>query len=152
MAAGFISVGELRRVVATYLRLAYPTGVPASLAARLAALDGLADEAGAPEVLFETSQCMGHSVYALRMGQPRYPHMKIMVEPSPAGSGFLYRADAHDSMLHAPPGSLDAGPLAELRAGNKLLTEAIEAAWTAEGLPTFRAYLRAELERRKRRG
>jgi hypothetical protein len=94
---------------------------------------------------------MGHPIYALRLGQPRYNHMKLMVEPTPGGTGFLYRADAHDSYLHAPPGSPDAAPLAALRANNKEITEAIEAAWTAAGLPTFRAYLRTELEKRKAR-
>ena len=70
MAEGFISVGELRRVVATYLRLAYPMGVPGGVAARLAVLDGLADEGTAPEGLFEMSQCMGSKVFALRKSGP----------------------------------------------------------------------------------
>jgi len=152
MATGFVRVGELHNAIITYLRIAYPEGVPAAVQARVASLTQLPADAEVPESMLEVSQCMGRPVYALRLGQPRYPHMKLMVEASPGGTGYLFRADAHDMHLHAPEGSADAGPLAALRAQNKVLTEAIEAAWTAAGLPTFRSYLRGELEKRRARG
>ena len=58
--------------------------------------------------------------------------------------------DSHDQHLHAPPGSPDAAWLATVRQSNKDLGERIEAAWCAAGLPTFKEYLRLQLEARKR--
>jgi hypothetical protein len=85
--------------------------------------------------------------------------MKLVLDPVPgvaaaAGGGgascrgrdFLLRVDSHDQHLHAPPGSPDAAWLAAVRQSNKELGERIEAAWCAAGLPTFKEYLRLQLD------
>ena len=62
--------------------------------------------------------------FALRLGQPLYPHMKLIVEPAPAPSTMLLlRVDAHDRHLHATPGSPDESWLASIRTSNKELGE-----------------------------
>ena len=152
-----IQVAILKKAVNTYLTIAYPGGnIPPIVQERLASLEPLPDLAHVPESCFEVSVCGGHTTYTLRLGQPIYPHMKLIVEECPTCGGqggenqkLQFRADAHDSHLHAPPGSPDAAPLAALRAVNKQLTEAIETAWVAQGIPTFRDFLRQEIARRK---
>lgn len=159
MAAPVITAGELRRALGVYLGLAYPGGVPAAITERTRCVEGLADDQTVPGSCFEVVSPGGEAEpvrWALRLGQPMYPHMKLMVESCPGcaagGSAYLLRADAHDAHLHAPPGSPDAAWLAGIRASNKELVEKIEHAWTAEGLRTFRAYLREEVARRKAKG
>lgn len=145
-----VDVQTLRKAVAIYLHIAYPNGgIPPAVQERIACLERLAPHEPLPKACMEVScTTAGRTTYMLRLGQPRYPHMKLVLEDAPDG-GQLFRADAHDAHLHAPPGSPDAAPLAALRASNKELTEAIEAAWTSQGLPTFREYLRKQLERRR---
>ena len=133
--------------------MAYPGVVPPAVQARLAFLESMAGMGSIPEECFEVmpeSQAGGANCrgFALRLGQPTYPHMKLVIEACPRG-GVLFRADAHDAHLHAPAGSPDEAPLAALRARNKQLTEQIEVAWMAAGLPTFRGFLREELARRR---
>ena len=155
MSETLIQVALLKKAVGTYLGIAYPGGnIPAAVKERLASFESLPDLAPVPEACFEVTTSGEHKTYALRLGQPIYPHMKIVIEECPTcggqgGRGLLFRADAHDSLLHAPPGSPDEAPLAALRAVNKQLTEAIEAAWVAQGVPTFREFLRQEIARRK---
>jgi len=142
----------LKQAMDLYLQQAYgTTPPPAAVQERIARIRSSADDQPAPLDFLEKSRCdSGRSSYALRLGQPLYPHMKLVLEESPGGGPPLFRADAHDSMLHAPAGSPDAAPLAALRAANKDLADRIEAAWSVAGLPTFKDYLRATLAQRKR--
>jgi hypothetical protein len=151
----------LRQAIDLYLGLAYPSGVPADVQTRLASLRDLPADGAVPPDLLEQSVPNSTASLALRLGQPMYPHMKLVIDPCPhaatrpAGSStcrgydFLLRADAHDQHLHAPPGSPDAAWLASVRQSNKDLVERIEAAWSAVGLPTFKDYLRHQLAARK---
>jgi hypothetical protein len=151
----------LRQAVDAYLRLAYPSGVPAELQERLAPLRNLGSEGDVPLDLLEQSVATSTAALALRLGQPLYPHMKVVFDPCPRtaartgadstcrGYDFLLRVDAHDQHLHAPPGTPDGEWLASVRRSNQELVEKIEAAWSAEGLPTFKDYLRFQLAARK---
>ena len=62
----------------------------------------------------------------------------------------MFRVDAHDRHLHAKPGSADEAWLARVRQSNQVLVEKIENAWGAAGLPTFKEFLRGQLEERRR--
>ena len=107
-----------------------------------------------PDSFFEPAPALAGNAMALRLGQPMYPHMKLVVEfcgSGGAGSGAMFRVDTHDKHLHAPPGSPDEAWLLKLRLSNKDVTERIEAAWAAAGVPTFKGFLRRQLEERKRR-
>ena len=138
-----------------YLHAAYPTGVPAAIAARAAPFQAQAPSSNVPDDLFEGNVVNSGTSLALRLGQPMYPHMKLVLDPVPAGGnchgfGFLLRVDAHDLHLHATPGTPDAAWLAAIRQSNKELSERIESEWAAAGLPTFKEYLRKQLEARKK--
>lgn len=87
--------------------------------------------------------------YALRLGNKAYPHMKMMIDRSPDGTGYLLRADTHDAHIQPRPGSRDSGAFAELMKANRLIAEAIESRWEQMSLPTFKKFLRDDLERRK---
>jgi hypothetical protein len=87
--------------------------------------------------------------YALRLGNRAYPHMKLMIDRSPDGQGYLLRADTHDAHIQPRSGSRDTGAFAELMKINRNIADAIEAKWEQLSLPTFKKFLRDDLERRK---
>jgi hypothetical protein len=149
-----IPADVLQRAITVYLGLAYPAGAPAALETRLAPIRALAPTDTVPEDLLEPETSTGTHGFALRLGQPLYPHMKLIIETTPSCGGaneLLLRVDTHDRHLHAPEGSPDAAWLASIRASNKQLTEQIEAAWSRAQLPTFKDYLRRQLEAKRAR-
>jgi hypothetical protein len=145
-----------------YLQAAYPNGVPAGVLPRVEAVRGLDRAADVPlDTALERDPANAIPSYALRLGQPMYPHMKLVVDPAPADTAqgtaaptdeFILRVDSHDRHLHAPAGSPDAAWLAAVRTSNKDLGERIEAAWGAAGLPTFKEFLRRRIQQRKNKG
>ncbi len=144
---------ELRRAIDIYLSLAYPDGrIPLATQARQAPLATVPEQAPVQPDWFETAAKEGRTIYRLRLGQRDYPHMKLSLEPAPDSSGYLYFADTHDGHLHVRENSPEAPALAALRESNARLVERIETAWEQAGLPTFRAYLRAALSRRRNQG
>lgn len=74
--------------------------------------------------------------------------MKLIVEPTPTGTGHLFRADTHDQHVRPPPGSREAEMFAQLCNQNLYIAQQIEAAWEQAGVPTFKAYLRRDLAQR----
>lgn len=151
-----LPVHILHQAIDLYLQVAYPTGVPQAVAQHISTVQALPETGEVPLDMLERSVPDAASSFALRLGQPLYPHMKLVVDPIPKGTcrgqDFLMRVDVHDLHLHAPPGSPDAAWLAGLRQSNKELKEKIEAAWTAVGLPSFKEFLRQQLDERKRAG
>jgi len=87
--------------------------------------------------------------FDVRLGNRWYPHMKMVIERAPDQQGHLFRVDTHDRHIQPPPGSRDSAAFRELMEKNQLLSSQIEAAWEAEGLPTFKSFLRADLARRR---
>jgi len=144
----------LQQAIDIYLRLAYAgTPVPQPTLDRIAGIRALPSMAEVPTDLLEQAGGAPGSLacrvsYAIRLGQPTYPHMKVMIESCPNGQSVL-RVDTHDKHLHAAPGSPDEQWLTQIRAANKAITDQIEAAWAAAGLPTFKEYLRKDLAARR---
>jgi len=146
-----------------YLQIAYPapssgTGAPRSLPpaiqSRIDQMEALPVQTAVPLDLLELDTGLAPGTYVLRLGQPLYPFMKLALEPVPEdrrwrGVDFMLRVDSHDRHLHAPPGSPDAAWLATVRQSNKDLATKIEAAWAEAGLPTFKQFLRAQVEKRR---
>jgi hypothetical protein len=91
----------------------------------------------------------GPARYALRLGNRHYPHMKLVIDRAPDGHAYLLRADTHDAHVQPRPGSREAAAFAELANANRSIAESIESAWEQLGLPTFKKFLRDDLERRK---
>jgi hypothetical protein len=86
--------------------------------------------------------------FTLRLGNFAYPHMKLVIEPSPDGEGYLVRADTHDKHISLPPGSREHDAFAALMHQNQQIAGEIESAWTAASIPTFKEFLRRDLARR----
>ncbi|WP_428939290.1 hypothetical protein [Fontivita pretiosa] len=87
--------------------------------------------------------------FSLRLGNRFYPHMKLVVEPSPNGQGYLFRADTHDRHISLPPDHPEYEAIAKMRRENQQVAEAIEAGWQEAGIPTFKSFLREDLSRRQ---
>ena len=87
--------------------------------------------------------------YAMRLGNRHYPHMKLSIELAPDDQTWLFRADTHDRHVCPPANSPEYGQFVGLMENNQKLSQAIEAAWAAQGLPTFKTYLREDLARRQ---
>ena len=87
--------------------------------------------------------------YMLRLGNSRYPHMKLVLEPSPDGSRYLFKADTHDRHVCPPPGTAEHDAFRRLMESNQQTAERIEQAWADQGLPTFKTFLREDIARRQ---
>jgi hypothetical protein len=143
---GGLDLSALRRGVAIYLDRAYRnSNVPEAVKRRLA----WPEEAPAGEVLshapFERVQSpeQGESaIYALRLGNARYPHMKLQVQSWPNAEGYLLSVNTHDQVLAQNPNMRDLEAFRALQAENLKMKEEIEQAWDEAGLPTFLRYLR----------
>src|ERR1700760_772387 len=88
--AGMIPITAhiLQQAIDLYLQNAYPSGMtPADAQARLRPIQALAGSENVPEELLEKESGVTVRGFALRLGQPMYPHMKLIVEPAPAGVG-----------------------------------------------------------------
>ena len=87
-------------------------------------------------------------MYALRLGNHRYPHMKLQIQPWPNVAGFMLSVNSHDQVSGLDMGAEDAQAFRDLQAENQRLKEAIEEAWDDAGLPTFLRYLRDYIKSR----
>lgn len=86
--------------------------------------------------------------YTLRLGNRWYPHMKLLIEPAPDQQSYLFKADTHDRHIAVAPGSKEYDAFQALMRNNQRLAEQIENAWAERQLPTFKEYLRRDLQRR----
>jgi hypothetical protein len=143
---------RLRRAVDTYLAIAYPSSeIPEIVRRRLVWPTGLAAEELFTKPPFERAGKMpGHHapIYALRLGNFRYPHMKLQIQPWPNDAGFMLSVNTHDQVAGLDAGVADAQAFRDLQAENQRLKESIEQAWDDAGLPTFLAYLRQYIQSR----
>jgi hypothetical protein len=142
----------LRRAVDIYLELAYPSGdVPAVVQRRLVWKQGCAGDDVLREAPFEhTGKAPGRPspIYALRLGNHRYPHMKLQIQPWPNDAAFMLSVNTHDQVTGIALGALDGDAFRDLQAENQRLKEAIEQAWDDADLPTFHRYLRDYIKSR----
>lgn len=129
-----LPVRKIRRAVDLYLEEAY-RGAPCP--ARPAWLDA-PDDATAVDVLphlldEQDREGTGARCYALRLGNRRYPFMKLRLQEYLFEGEFFFSVDTHDQMFadQADP------ELARLKAFNRELKCQIEAGWEGAGLPTL---------------
>jgi CheY-like chemotaxis protein len=129
-----LTPSHLRRAVAIYLAHAWPGEARPS--ARVAELEGavtLAELLGRFEQ--PEAQPEGAARYALRLGNPRYPHMKLVLHEYLVPGEYFLSVDTHDDMP-LPPEAPDWEAWQAVRRSNAELKERIEAAWRDAGLPT----------------
>ncbi len=148
-----LRIDLLRQAAGLYLDLAYPAGViPEAIRRRL----DWREDCPASELLtrapFERAgKVPGRQtpIYALRLGNHRYPHMKLQIQPWPNDAGFMLSVNTHDQVAGVNLSEVDAQAFRDLQAENQRLKELIEQAWDDAGLPTFLRYLRDYIESRR---
>ena len=140
---------DVMRAVDAYMKAAYgDEPAPAHVRSQLAVLQtwkgdffrspAIASDGGTPP-----------KRYSIRLGNRHYPHMKLAIERSPDGKAYLFRADSHDAHCLPPPDSPEHAAFRELMERNRTIATAIEEAWAAQGVTTFKSYLQQDLARRK---
>nr|MBK7066773.1 hypothetical protein [Deltaproteobacteria bacterium] len=75
--------------------------------------------------------------------------MKLVIERLPSGEAWFFRADTHDQHVTVEPSDPDFPAFQALTTRNRTIAAAIESAWTHDGLDTFRAFLRRDLDARR---
>ena len=83
--------------------------------------------------------------FAMRIGNSRYPHMKLRLSRPPNDDAFVFTVDAHDAMLKASRDSIDHEELEALKRHNARVAEAIVGEWERAGLLTEHDYLRRKM-------
>jgi hypothetical protein len=141
------------QAIDAYLAIAYlGKAPPSAVRQRLDTVRGCDEAAFFDCAVFELDDRSAPTRYAVRLGNAFYPHMKLVIERAPDGSGFLFRADTHDRHIRPAPESREYKAFCELMSMNQKTAEAIEAQWSKLGVPTFKHYLRLDLARRASAG
>ena len=142
----------LRRAVEVYLKIAYPAGeYPEAVKRRTSWPEGVPPHelfAGPPFERAGKAPGGRSPIFALRLGNRRYPHMKLQFQPWGNDEGLMLSVNTHDQIAGLDMGEADAEAFRRLQAENQRLKEEIEQAWEAEGLPTFLHFLRTYIEGR----
>jgi hypothetical protein len=142
----------LRQAVEIYLGAAYPEDrIPEVVQRRLKWREvARADELLSGPPFERAGKVPGRQtpVYALRLGNDRYPHMKLQIQPWPNEAGFMLSVNTHDQVAGIALEGTDAQAFRDLQAENQRLKERIEEAWDEAGLPTFLRYLRDYIDSR----
>ena len=149
MAAELPSPELLWRAIEIYLREAYDGPPKRDVQARLDGLRGEPPGALFQSRLLERDAAVPPDRYRLRLGNRFYPHMKLLVEPSPDGQAYLFKCDTHDRHCCPAATSPEYGSFLQLMQGNEEIARRVEAAWEAADVITFKRYLREDLARRR---
>jgi hypothetical protein len=151
-----LRVDLLRCATEIYVRLAYSSGVlPEVVRRRLVWREDCTADVllkGPPFERAGKAPGRPSHIYALRLGNHRYPHMKLQIEAWPNEAGFLLSVNTHDQVTGIDLGGIDAEAFRELQCENQRLKEAIEAEWDAASLPTFLRYLKDYIKDRAASG
>ncbi len=139
-----LTVGTLRSVLAVYDRVAYEGG--GAVAKRISEIEGhdedpidktLVESMEGGEGLIEEVKGEGPSAsrqFSLRLGNARYPFMKVVLQEHLVEGEFFFEVDTHDQMF-----ALDGEEglrFEALKRHNREVKEAVERAWDEAGLPT----------------
>lgn len=146
------SPADVMRAVDTYLKLAYdPSPLPVTVRSQVAVLrTWKGDFYRSPAIAADREDPVKR--YSIRLGNRQYPHMKLAMELSPDASRYLFRADTHDGHVLPPHGTAEHDAFQRVMEENQHIAQAIESAWAAEGIPTFKTFLREDLARRGQSG
>jgi hypothetical protein len=136
-----------RRAIDIYLKSAYDGELPLRVRSQLKVLEswkGPFIRCG----VFAADPHAARKRYYIRLGNQFYPHMKLAIELPPTGETFIYRVDTHDRHCIPERNTAEHEEFMRVVERNQKLAEEIETALAAEGLPTFKTYLRDDLKRR----
>ncbi|MGH7149144.1 MAG: response regulator [Planctomycetota bacterium] len=135
MNLGELTPAHFARALEIYLRLAHPGGPPPRL--RIPDLRSAHDAQSALARFEDETRAAGNRArrYVLRLGNARYPFMKLVVHEHLLAGEFTFAVDTHDEM-EVKPTYPDYDAWVRLRDFNRELKERIEEAWNREGIPT----------------
>jgi len=85
----------------------------------------------------------------LRLGNPRYPHMKLGLDRVPGTGDWVLTVDCHDRVLVSAASEAEQAVVRELVQCNAAFKGRIERRWAEAGLPTFGRFVRDQLAARK---
>lgn len=128
----------VRRAIDIFLEIAWPGDsfprprITSQDFANVATLDQLLERFEKPRA----GECGSLHRYMLRLGNPRYPFMKFVVQEYLLDEEYFFAVDTHDD-LDVRPDNPDYEAWQDLKRHNLGLKLAIEAAWAREGLPTY---------------
>ncbi len=130
-----LTPAHFARALEIYLRLAHPGGAPPRL--RIPDLRSAHDAQSAFARFEDETRPTANRArrYVLRLGNARYPFMKLVVHEHLLAGEFTFAVDTHDEM-EVKPTYPDYDAWVRLRDFNRGLKEKIEEAWYKEGIPT----------------
>jgi CheY-like chemotaxis protein len=133
-----IPASRVRLAVEIYLRLAYP-GDARWRAPAVELSGGETARELLPRFEDECEESGGRRVcrYVLRLGNSRYPHMKLVLEETILSDEYAFSVDTHDN-LKVSKGAPDYARWNAVREHNRHVAEDVERAWEEEGIPTVR--------------
>jgi len=127
------TLDALRRAIDLYLETAYPAGAPRRpLPLRIEGAQSVRELL--PQFLDESKPSGAHR-YALRLGNARYPFMKLVLQENLLEDEYTLCADTHDQ-IEVKSSAPDYKEWLEVRAYNARIKQAIEDRWTEAGLPS----------------
>jgi hypothetical protein len=143
---------QVWRAIELYMNCAYgEANAPAAVQKRLETLRA-AGENGAFFASSAFERDSNRRKFSLRLGNRFYPHMKLSIDERPDQGGFLFRADTHDRHICPTAASKEYGAFCELMQKNQQVAARIEEQWQERGVPTFKTYLKQDLQRRQQSG
>jgi CheY-like chemotaxis protein len=133
-----IPASRVRLAAEIYLRHAYP----AASRWRAPTVDLSGGETARdllPRFEDESEEGEGRRIgrYVLRLGNSRYPHMKLVLEESILSDEYAFGVDTHDN-LNVTEDAPDYARWNAVRDHNRRVAEEIERAWEEEEVPTVR--------------
>ncbi|MBV8782164.1 MAG: hypothetical protein JO353_12275 [Phycisphaerae bacterium] len=139
----------LWRAIDIYLAEAYGGPPGKAVTGRLQTLKREAPDKVHESPALERDSTGGQNHFRLRLGNRSYPHMKLLWEESPDGRSYLFKCDTHDRHCCPAPTSPEYKGFLQLMQSNEEIAKRVEAAWDAADVPTFKHYLREDLQRRR---
>ena len=136
-----------RRAIDVYLKHAYQGEFPVRVRSQMKVLEAWKGPFIRCSVFAEQPDSPQKRYY-IRLGNTFNPHMKLAIEHPPTGDAFIYRVDTHDRHCIPDASSAEYAEFIRIVERNQKLAQEIESALEAEGLPTFKSYLRQDLQKR----
>ncbi|MHC4820426.1 MAG: response regulator transcription factor [Planctomycetota bacterium] len=148
----------LRSATAVFLEEAYGSARPKATKRPLPDLTDARDSESVVALMDDESRRYGGAAqcrrWVLRLGNSRYPNMKLVLEESLLAGEFVFSVDTHDDAV-VSPGDPDEPLWKEIRHWNLAVKKRIETRWRKSKIPTnstLKSMLRRRSRRRKRTG
>ncbi len=132
-----LTPSHVRHAVDLYMEKAWPSGLPGKPPVDLDLIEH-AQTMQDLNAVFERPKAeekVPCERYTLRLGNWRYPFMKLVIQEYLVHDEFFFSVDTHDD-LRVDPSMPDYGAWCELREANRVLKDRIESTWADAGLPT----------------